>query len=169
MAGLGLAFVSLSVGQSGPMEAALTGLFGPMFLLLACSDLRSRTIPNAIFYPSLVLALLLSWAWPERGSVDTLGGGIGASIGASWTRGLSSGGPVGGDVKMAALVGSVVGYPAIMLAGAVTGLAGGILAVALLATSPSFHCTVAARRLDPDSGPQLRSPRPVLGRVWFGA
>ena len=61
-------------------------------------------------------------------------GGLGALTAAITIRGLSGGGLGGGDVKMAALTGAVVGYPAVLSAGLVTAIAGGVTAVVLLVT-----------------------------------
>ena len=49
-------------------------------------------------------------------------------------RGLSGGGLGGDDVKMAALVGAVVGYPGVLSAGLWTAIAGGAAAAMLLVT-----------------------------------
>ena len=103
-------------------------------MALAWSDLRRRVIPNRIVYPALVLALAVSGAWPDRGVAEALTGGFGALTVAIAIRGLSGGGLGGGDVKMAALTGVVVGYPGVLSAGLVTVIAGGVTAAVLLVT-----------------------------------
>ncbi len=117
-----------------PAEIALASGFSAIFMALAWSDLRRRLIPNRIVYPALVLALAVSGAWPDRGVVEALTGGLGALTVAITIRGLSGGGLGGGDVKMAALTGVVVGYPGVLSAGLVTAIAGGVTAAMLLVT-----------------------------------
>jgi leader peptidase (prepilin peptidase)/N-methyltransferase len=56
-------------------------------------------------------------------------------------RTLSRGGLGGGDVKMAALVGGVVGYPAVLIAGAVAAVGGGLTALLLLVTRRATRTT----------------------------
>ncbi len=124
----------LGVRRREPADIAWGAGFGACFLALAWSDLRSRVIPNRIVCPALVLALAASGAWPDRAFAEALTGGLGALAAAIAVAGLSGGGLGGGDVKMAALVGAVVGYPAVLPAGLVTVLAGGATAAVLLVT-----------------------------------
>ena len=128
--------VGAILGMRGrePAEIALGAGFSAIFLALAWSDLRRRVIPNRIVYPALVLALAVSGAWPDRGVAEALTGGFGALTVAITIRGLSGGGLGGGDVKMAALTGAVVGYPGVLSAGLVTAIAGGVTAAVLLVT-----------------------------------
>ena len=109
-----------------PAEIALGAGFSACFLALAWSDLRRRVIPNRIVYPALVLALAVSGAWPDRGLVEALTGGLGAFAVAITIRALSGGGLGGGDVKMAALVGAVVGFPGVLAAGLWAAITGGV-------------------------------------------
>ena len=95
----------------------------------AAASSRTGTV-----YPALVLALAVSGAWPDRGVVEALTGGLGALTVAITIRGLSGGGLGGGDVKMGALTGVVVGYPGVLSAGLVTAIAGGVTAAMLLVT-----------------------------------
>ena len=136
----GLAGAALLVGAilgmrgREPAEIALASGFSAIFLALAWSDLRRRVIPNRLVYPALVLVLAVSGAWPDRGVAEALTGGFGALTVAVIVRALSGGGLGGGDVKMAALTGVVVGYPAVLSAGLVTVIAGGATAAILLVT-----------------------------------
>ncbi len=67
------------------------------------------------------------------GQVDALIGGAVAFAGLALLRRLTRGGLGGGDLKMAGLVGLVVGYSNLPLAATVMVLAGGVSALALLA------------------------------------
>jgi leader peptidase (prepilin peptidase)/N-methyltransferase len=125
------------MASSAPVEVGLVVCFGSVFVLLASLDLRARTIPNAVVYP----ALLCSWAWVDRGPISALVGGGGAFAVAVVFRTLSRGALGGGDVKMAALVGGVVGYPAVLIAGAVAAVGGGLTALLLLVTRRATRTT----------------------------
>ena len=72
---------------------------------------------------------------------EALTGGLGALAVAITIRGLSGGGLGGGDVKMAALTGAVVGYPGVLSAGLVTAIAGGVPAAVLLVTRRADRAT----------------------------
>jgi len=114
-----------------PTEVALAAAFSSVVVALAYVDLRRGVIPNRLIYPSLVLAIAVSGAWPDRGSVASLIGGIGAlalfAIIRAFSHGLG-----GGDVKMAALAGAVVGYPDVLLALLTTASAGGATAAVIV-------------------------------------
>ena len=127
-----LALGVMTVGDAEPAEAAHVALFGSLLVLLAWLDLRSRIIPNAIVYPALLLAVGLSPAGPGPGFPESLEGGVGTLAAWSAVRVLSRGGLGGGDVKMAALVGAVVGWPGVVDAGAVTAASAGLAAGVLL-------------------------------------
>ena len=132
VAGGALALGAEAVGGAEAPEAAYAALFGSLFVLLAWLDIRTRLIPNAIVYPALLLAVGLSPTGPGPGLLASLGGGLGA-LSAGWAiRSMSRGGLGWGDVKMAALVGAVVGFPGIVAAGALTAAAGGLVAGALV-------------------------------------
>jgi len=129
-AGLGAAS-HLALGpEVGP--ALLGALFGVLFLSLALADLERRLLPNRLTYPGLALALALSWGWPGRGPVEALGGAaFGAlALGAAYLA--LRGGLGAGDVKLAALLGAVVGFPRVVGALLVGVLAGGVAAALLL-------------------------------------
>ena len=111
----------------------MTAGFGAVFVLLAAHDIVYRVIPNRVVYPAGLLALALSWAWEGRGPVDALIGGAVAFAGLAVLRWLTRGGLGGGDLKMAGVVGLVVGYSNLPLAASVMVLAGGVSALALLA------------------------------------
>ena len=116
----------------GPVGAAMTAGFGAVFVLLAAHDIVSRVIPNRVVYTAGLLALALSWAWEGRGLVEALIGGAVAFAGLAVLRWLTKGGLGGGDLKMAGVVGLVVGYSNLTLATSVAVMAGGVSALALL-------------------------------------
>ena len=132
LAGAGLALASRASGRADGIETALFGAFGSLLALLAWVDHNTRTIPNTIVYPSIALGLVVAPLWPDRGITESLSGGLTALVATSAIRTAVPGGLGGGDVKMATLLGVVVGYPTVILAGTVTALAGGAFAVGLL-------------------------------------
>ena len=125
---------ALLVRGREPVEAALAASFSAGLCALASADLRCMVIPNRLVYPLLAAALLGSGAWPDRGAAEALAGGLGALAVALAVRVLSRGGLGGGDVKMAALVGSVVGSSSAPTAGLVVVITGGAAAALLLTT-----------------------------------
>lgn len=110
----------------------LTGVFGAIFLALATTDLERRLIPNRIVYPSMLLAMALSWAWPDRNVAQVFAGGAFA-FGIMLLMFAISRGRFGfGDVKMATLMGFATGFPAMTVGLFFTAIAGGLVAGALL-------------------------------------
>jgi len=126
----------------GPLPATpVAVVFGSVFLLLCVMDIEHRRVYRAVVIPAIVLAVIVSPWWPPaRGLVGAL---IGAAvcflpyaalyvlIGRVYGRGKGMG---LGDVKVAALMGLVAGYPGAVVAlyGAI--IAGGVTAIALLVT-----------------------------------
>lgn len=98
---------------------------------LAWQDIRERRIPNRIVYPALVGALVVSPLWPDRSILSgLLGGGIALALMLPVCL-LARGGLGAGDVKIAALVGMVVGADEVLLALLVAASSCGLVAVTL--------------------------------------
>jgi prepilin signal peptidase PulO-like enzyme (type II secretory pathway) len=100
--------------------ALLGGLFATVFLTLTLTDLDRRLLPNRIIYPATLLAIGLSWTWPDSSAAQIIAGGIAAIIIAFLLILLSI--PFGGakafgmgDVKMIVLIGFVVGLPSVIV------------------------------------------------------
>jgi prepilin signal peptidase PulO-like enzyme (type II secretory pathway) len=135
---LPLGAMALGVGAARSQDGLAAGLlataFAALFLALAVTDLERRLLPNRLVYPGLVLALALSWAWPDRGPGQAAAGaffGL-AALGVAFV--LMRGGLGAGDVKLAALIGAVVGFPGVAMALAIGAVAGGVVAAFLLLT-----------------------------------
>jgi prepilin signal peptidase PulO-like enzyme (type II secretory pathway) len=97
----------------------LGGFFATVFLTLTLTDIDQRLLPNRIVYPSILLAIAVSWAWPDSSAVDVLAGGL-VAIGIAAALLILSlpfgAGAFGlGDVKMIVLIGFVVGWPAVVV------------------------------------------------------
>jgi leader peptidase (prepilin peptidase)/N-methyltransferase len=118
--------------------ALLGGFWATVFLTLTLTDLETRLLPNRIVYPGIVIALLLSWGWPDTSVVEILLGGLGAILiaGAMVLIAL----PFGrnafgmGDVKTIVLMGFVLGVPSVLVAVILGTFVAGATAAFLLAT-----------------------------------
>lgn len=109
---------TLVFGELG--AGLLGGFFGLVFLMLAVTDIERRLLPNRIVYPAVLLAIGVSWAWPDSSLLEVLGGGL-VAIGVAAALLLGSlafgAGAFGmGDVKMIVLIGFVVGLPSVVVA-----------------------------------------------------
>ncbi len=93
------------------------------------TDLRSRRIPNWLVLPFLVAGIAVSaWLHGWHGVGQSLGG---IALGAVLFGILFAMGGMGmGDVKLAAAIGAWIGPAQLLLALVITGLAGGIMALA---------------------------------------
>ena len=133
----GAALFTTSVAVFDSLAPGIVGgVFATVFLTLTLTDFDRRLLPNRIVYPSIVLAIALSWVWPDVSVQEVLIGGLaGLALGvglllASLPFGKGAFGM--GDVKMIALIGFVVG-PASLLVGVFIGsIVGGLIAATLI-------------------------------------
>ena len=142
----GLLFMAVyfRVGVS-PAFVVLTAATA-LLVVVAVIDLEIGLIPNRIVFPGIVILLMLSPWWPQLGVDRTFLGDSTAlaSLSNSLVAGVGSllfflaialaypNGMGGGDVKLAGLIGLLVGYPGVVVAlyGAV--VVGGVVAISLL-------------------------------------
>jgi len=120
-------------------ELGVMAFYACLFTIIFVIDLEHGLILNKVVYPGLVVALLLAlypWPWLNESIVirvayAALGGGIGFGI--FLLIALASRGGMGwGDVKLAALIGLVAGFPLVFLVIIIGAILGGIVAVALV-------------------------------------
>lgn len=112
----------------------LTGIFCAIFLALLFTDLERRAIPNRIVYPTTVLAMAVSWAWPDRNAAQAFAGG-GLAFAVMLLMYIISLGRFGvGDLKMATLMGLAAGFPAMTVGLFFTAISGGLVALILMLT-----------------------------------
>jgi leader peptidase (prepilin peptidase)/N-methyltransferase len=111
-----------------------------MMPAIALIDIRHRIIPNRLTYPGLLLfPALIVIAWLAGGAVDPLSGllGLASFGGALFVVAVVSRGMGMGDVKLAALVGLVLGALGLRYVGVAAGAAivlgglGGLVALAM--------------------------------------
>jgi leader peptidase (prepilin peptidase)/N-methyltransferase len=103
-----------------------------LLLLIAIIDLRYQLVLNVLIYPAAVVTLFLHSIPPGRDTIiSLLGGAVGLSLFllAALVR---RGGMGAGDVKLAALIGLMVGFPRVLWALALGVLAGGVTSILLL-------------------------------------
>jgi leader peptidase (prepilin peptidase)/N-methyltransferase len=112
--------------------ALLAGFFASILLFLTLTDLEQRLIPNKVVYPTMLLALALSWGWPDASVLGILTGTIFAVAiaGALLTFSLPFGDNAFGmgDVKLIVLMGMIVGLPSVIVGVFVGTIAGGTAA-----------------------------------------
>ena len=128
-------------------ELGIIAFYCCLFIVLLVIDWGKGLILNRLVYPSMIAALLFSIFLAGSIDVFVLGSsivllppgiaqaGIGGAIGfglALLVVLLSRGGMGWGDVKMAALIGLVVGFPLVFFTLIMAAVLGGIAAVILL-------------------------------------
>jgi leader peptidase (prepilin peptidase) / N-methyltransferase len=109
-------------------------------LVVASTDLKYRRIPNALVFPTAAAVVLYGLVSSPSTLWSTLLGGafgFGLFAATAWVRPGTLG---GGDIKLAALIGLLFGFPNTIWALMVGIFAGGLIATLLLLT----------RRADPN-------------------
>lgn len=140
---------ALSVARLAPTDGRewlQVGLWLPMLtllIILAVYDLRWMLLPNKIMYPALILAVAMLLAqWPvAHGTLDiaawrgpvlaalVFGGAFLALVWGSGGRAMG-----GGDIKLAALMGLILGLKATALAMLIAFNSAALVGVVLIAT-----------------------------------
>jgi leader peptidase (prepilin peptidase)/N-methyltransferase len=135
---------------TGAMFAAAWWYFGPSWLLisrliLGCAlivlfaiDLEHQLLPNVITIPGIVAGFALSFltglGWTSSLIGIVIGGGILLGIAEAYYRVRHEEGLGMGDVKMLAMIGAFLGWPATLMTlmmGSVAGSFAGLLIIAL--------------------------------------
>jgi leader peptidase (prepilin peptidase)/N-methyltransferase len=123
------------------IELAVSLFYGCLFLVIMVIDLERGLILNSLTYPAMVIAVILSLVASDSEIVPSIGSAAGAgALGFGLflliifsyykIRGREGMGP--GDVKMAALMGLAVGFPAIIVAILVAAIVGALIVVPLV-------------------------------------
>ena len=134
--GLGLEFAVLAAGVS-------------LMLIVALIDLERGLILNSIIFPSLVVLLVLAPFWSELGHsrtflgsdtmlaslLNSLVAGAGAflvflGLGLTFPAGMG-----GGDIKLAGVMGLLVGFPGVLIAVWIAVIIAGVVAISFLYTA----------------------------------
>ena len=138
--GTGVLFAYLYWHYGFSIELAVVTLYCCLFLVLMVIDLEHHILPNKLVYPGIVVALAISVAFsvlpnslevvPEIKSAAA-GGAIGLGLFLLIIV-VSRGGMGWGDVKMASLIGLVIGYPLVFVALFLAVVSGGLISWALI-------------------------------------
>jgi leader peptidase (prepilin peptidase)/N-methyltransferase len=135
------AFLAWHYGLS--LELAFAVVYASIFIVIFAIDLEQELILNIVVFPAMILAFAFSffWGgfeefWPKIGPGFVLSALLGGAVGFVLmllpyliTRGRGMG---YGDVKLAALIGLMSGFPLVLVALLVGIIAGGLVAVFLL-------------------------------------
>ncbi len=148
--GTGLLFAFLYWHYGLSVELAVNAFYCCLFIVLGVIDLEHQLILNKITFPAAIVAVIISalqpqpgivhmsLPWPEiansvSGIINSLIGGAAGFVLFLILPLIFRGGMGWGDVKMAALIGLVVGFPQVFVAlfmGIVLGgLVGGVLLI----------------------------------------
>ncbi|MBA7642354.1 Type 4 prepilin-like proteins leader peptide-processing enzyme [subsurface metagenome] len=128
----GLIFVLLWNHYGFSIELPLAILFACLFIVILVIDLEHHLILNRVVYPAIALAFLVIILTPDYGIISAVIGGVtGAGI-LLLVALISRGGMGMGDVKLAALIGLLVGFPQVLIALLICFVLGGAVAGGLL-------------------------------------
>jgi leader peptidase (prepilin peptidase)/N-methyltransferase len=138
--GLAVLFALLYGYYADLVKLILASFFTAVLVLVSVTDLEHRLIPDRAILPAIVVAAATSWLWFWRDYwyVAFIGGVIAYSF--FWLavvlgdRFLGRGAMGWGDVKLAAFVGLITGFPGIITALVLTIIAGGVISLFLLLT-----------------------------------
>ena len=139
----GLPLLTWALGVS--WSTAMLALWSAVFLLIAVIDFEHRLVLNKVLLAVAAVALAASAARLPMAPVlwrSLAGGGVGLVL--FLLVALVGRGAMGaGDVKLAAAIGLVVGYPAVLSALFAGILCGGVAAVVVILQGKGRHATIA--------------------------
>jgi leader peptidase (prepilin peptidase)/N-methyltransferase len=112
----------------------LLSIYMALFILITVIDLEHRLVLNRVIGPAILLALVAGPFTPHLNWKQMLVGGL-VGFGLFYLAALLYPGGMGaGDVKLAAFVGLITGFPSVLVALVVTIFAGGIISLLLILT-----------------------------------
>ncbi|MBN1369674.1 MAG: prepilin peptidase [Dehalococcoidaceae bacterium] len=132
----GIMFLLLYLFYGLSPELGIALLYFSLLLLIFIIDLEQQLILNVIIYPSALAVLLINLIWPDtgitHGFLNGLAGG-GAGLLLFLLIVIASRGGMGlGDVKMAGLMGLILGFPGIFVGIFLAVVSGGLVAGIIL-------------------------------------
>lgn len=132
-------------------ELSISIFYSLLLLILIVTDIEKMLLPNAVTYPGFIMVLILStvvmllhfrppWsfllpesmAWLNNYLLNAIAGGLAGFILLLLVVIVSRGGMALGDVKLAGLIGLMVGFPMVLVALFVAVVLGGLVAIVLL-------------------------------------
>jgi len=130
--------------SSTPVSLWMVWFSFALFLLILVVDVEHRRVLNVVVYPMLLVGVVLVFVRPELSLASALGGGL-LGFGLFFLLFLLRPGGLGaGDVKLAALIGVLLGFPSVLVAlFAAIGLGGASAIVLLLSRRVGLRGTMA--------------------------
>ncbi len=126
------AFLYYHYGFTGYM--LLLSVYMAILILVTVIDLEHRLVLNRVILPAILLALIAGLFTPDLNWKQVLIGGL-VGFGVFYLIAmLYPGGMGAGDVKLAAFIGLITGFPDVMVAIVVTIFAGGLMSLLLVVT-----------------------------------
>ncbi len=123
----------VEIGNWPAWYAAVVAAFVLLIGALAVLDARTHRIPNRIVYPALAAGAIHAFVQPIGPWWSFVAAGVIAGL-LLIAIGVASGGGLGfGDAKLAAVIGLLTGWPAVLVALFVAFAAGALVSVALVA------------------------------------
>jgi leader peptidase (prepilin peptidase)/N-methyltransferase len=117
--GLAVAYAYLWIVLAPLIKLVLYLAYSTIFALILVTDLEHRLILNVVMYPAILLAIVAGFLMPDMTWWSALAGGalafvffLGAALLGNALFG--SGALGGGDVKLAAFVGLITGFPLVI-------------------------------------------------------
>lgn len=130
-----VAVLVVMLTPSGPLLVSRL-ILGGILIVLFLIDLEHHILPNVITIPGIVIGFLLSFI-AEPGPTSSLigivlGGGVLYGIAAGYYAIRKEEGMGMGDVKMLAMVGAFLGWPAVVLTLILSSFSGAIIGLAMM-------------------------------------
>ncbi|MFQ6015156.1 MAG: prepilin peptidase [Anaerolineae bacterium] len=130
--GTTLLFAFLRQQYAFSLQLILVTLYVCILILVFVIDLEHRLVLNVVVLPAMALAIPGSFFLPHLGLVSSLLGGL-VAFGLFFLAALIYPGGMGfGDVKLAAFIGLITGFPVVLAALLIAVLMGGAIAAILL-------------------------------------
>lgn len=126
------AFLYNRYGLTGHM--LLLSVYMAILILITVIDLEHRLVLNRVIGPAILLALIAGPFTPDLNWKRMLVGGVVGFMSFYIVAVLRPGAMGAGDVKLAAFIGLITGFPVVILALFVTIFAGGLISLFLVVT-----------------------------------
>ena len=127
--GLGLLYALFAWRYGPSLELAVASFHAAALALIAVTDLEARIVPDAVLLPAALFTVVAALALSPSEVLNRL---LAAMIGFAIFLALRLLKMGWGDIKLAAYVGLIAGYPRIVACLLVTAVAGGLAAATLL-------------------------------------
>jgi len=130
----GLLFVLLWYRYGPSLRLLLATLYSCFLIVIFVIDLEHQLVLNRVIYPAIIVALLALPFTPGYSAKELLLGGLVGFISLFLIAAIYPAGMGMGDVKLAAFIGLVVGFPSVFVALLSSFVAGGLVGGSLLLT-----------------------------------